>query len=347
MAALAVVLVMLCACAAAPSPSSSAGSAAHPVAAKTPPPAQNQLGATHQHQLVAEHALELAKKYGGERVLVALDIDNTLLAMEQDLGSDQWYYWQKQLEEQDPCSPQLVNGRLEVQGALYYASAMRPTQPNAAQQVRRMQDAGLKVIALTARAPEYRLATFRELRRNGFSLWRNAWPPQVGYADPFTPAGAERPVRYEDGVLFAAGQDKGLVLQDLLTRAGVAQPVLVLMVDDKQANLQQVMKTFSFSGTKVHAWHYTREHRWWTPSTRMRRAAVGRLAAGPGAGRANTRPTISTCRRTRAQAAVQACGSGFSRDWVPRLKPVTFGKFGPTRVAVRDLRGDGNSMGTK
>ena len=260
MAALAVVLVMLSACAAAPAPTPPSGSPAPAAAAaEPPPPAQNLLGSTDELQLVAELALDLAKKYGGERVLVALDIDNTLLAMEQDLGSDQWFYWQQDLEQQNPCSPQLVNGRLEVQGALYYASAMRPTQPNAAQQVRRMQDAGLKVIALTARAPEYRLATFRELRRNGFSLWRNAWPPQAGYADPFTPSGVERPVRYEDGVLFASGQDKGLVLQDLLKRAGVEQPVLVLMVDDKQANLQQVMKAFSWSGTRVHAWHYTRE----------------------------------------------------------------------------------------
>jgi Protein of unknown function (DUF2608) len=260
MAALAVVLALLSACAAAPSPSPSSGaSAATPTAAEPPPPAQNLLGTTDELQLVAELALDLAKKYGGERVLVALDIDNTLLAMEQDLGSDQWYYWQKGLEEQDPCSRELVNGRLEVQGALYYASAMRPTQPNAAQQVRRMQDAGLRVIALTARAPEYRLSTFRELRRNGFSLWRNAWPPQAGYADAFTPAGFERPVRYEDGVLFAAGQDKGLALQDLLTRADAGQPVLILMVDDKQANLQEVMKAFSWTSTRVHAWHYTRE----------------------------------------------------------------------------------------
>jgi hypothetical protein len=260
MAALAAVLAVLSACAAAPSPTATSSAAAPAAtAAEPPPPAQNLLGSTDELQLVAELALDLAKKYGGERVLVALDIDNTLLAMEQDLGSDQWYYWQMQLEEQDPCSAQLVNGRLEVQGALYYASAMRPTQPDAAQQVRRMQEAGLKVIALTARAPEYRLSTFRELRRNGFSLWQNAWPPQAGYADSFTPAGVERPVRYEDGVLFTAGQDKGLVLQDLLTRAGAGQPVLIMMVDDKQSNLQQVMKAFSWSGTKIQAWHYTRE----------------------------------------------------------------------------------------
>lgn len=262
-AAMSALLVILSACAATPPSGTQAGTQpgaqASSTAATPPPPPQNLLGSTDELALVTELSLDLARKYGGERILVALDIDNTLLAMEQDLGSDQWYYWQKSLAEQDPCSALLVDDRLAVQGALFYASAMRPTQPDAAQLVRRMQDAGLKVIALTARGAEYRLQTFRELRRNGFSLWNNAWPSPTGYAATFTPTGVERPVLYEDGVLFAAGQDKGLALQALLDRAGVEKPVLILVADDKHANLQDVMQAFSWSPTRVHAWHYTRE----------------------------------------------------------------------------------------
>ncbi len=73
-----------------------------------PPPPQNLLGTTDELQLVAELSLDLAKTYGPEQMLVVLDIDNTLLAMEQDLGSDQWYYWQEDLEAENPCSPLLV-----------------------------------------------------------------------------------------------------------------------------------------------------------------------------------------------------------------------------------------------
>jgi hypothetical protein len=261
-AALSALLAILSACAATPPAGTQAGAQATARTAAPPPPPpppQNLLGSTDELALVTELSLDFARKYGGDKILVALDIDNTLLAMEQDLGSDQWYYWQKSLAEEDPCSAQLVNDRLAVQGALFYASAMRPTQPDAAQQVRRMQDAGLQVIALTARGAEFRLQTFRELRRNGFSLWKNAWPSPTGYAESFTPAGLERPVLYEDGVLFAAGQDKGVVLQALLDRSGAEKPVLILMVDDKHANLQEVMKAFSWSATRVHAWHYTRE----------------------------------------------------------------------------------------
>ena len=244
---------LLLACASSPA---SQGRAPEP---PPPPPAQNLLGTTDELQLVSELALDLADTYGGENLLVALDIDNTLLAMEQDLGSDQWFYWQKSLAENDPCSSLYAGNRFAVQGALFHASAMRPTQHDAAEQLRRMQDAGLRVIALTSRGPEYRLQTFRELRRNGMSFWATAWPPQMGYPETFTPEGAARPVRYEDGVFFVAGQDKGAMLADLFERSGKPAPVLVLAVDDKQANLNDIMQAFSFEPTKIHAWRYSRE----------------------------------------------------------------------------------------
>ena len=88
-----------------------AGCAATPPAPEPPPPPQNLVGATDELQLVTELALDQARTYGAERILVVLDIDNTLLAMEQGLGSDQWYYWQKDLSAEDPCSPQLVSNR--------------------------------------------------------------------------------------------------------------------------------------------------------------------------------------------------------------------------------------------
>jgi hypothetical protein len=222
-------------------------------------PPQNTLGSTDDLGLVADVALQMADRYGNDRVLVVLDLDNTLLAMEQDLGSDQWFYWQYELQADEPCSPLLVSDLLAAQGALFYASAMRPTQPDAATQVRRMQDEGLPVIVLTARGPQYRLATFRELRRNGSSFWSSALPPQRGYSEPFMPEGGERPVHYEDGVYLTAGQDKGLMLKALLQKTGQPDPTLIIMADDKESNLRDVQTSFSWSGTAVHGWRFSGE----------------------------------------------------------------------------------------
>ena len=228
-------------------------------ACATVPPAQTQLRETDDLAVVVTDALDLAAQHGERRVLLVCDIDNTLLAMEQGLGSDQWYDWQKELQVENPCSAMLVSNRLAVQGALYFASAMRPTQPDAPELVRSAQDAGLNVIALTSRGPGFRLATFRELRRNDYSFWASALPPQAGFAEDFVPTGGTRDARYEEGVFLTAGQHKGDMLRALLDKTGTAYPSVIVMADDKERNLQAVMESFAGSTTAVHAWRYTRE----------------------------------------------------------------------------------------
>ena len=237
---LSILLVMLAACA-------------------TTPQADTWLRETNSLVYAVEDAEALAKIHGTERVLVVFDIDNTLMAMEQGLGSDQWYDWQKTLQLADPCDARLVSDRLAVQGALYYISAMRPTQEDAAQLVQRLQDDGLSVIALTSRGPGFRLATFRELRRNGYSFYPSAIGPERGYPDEFIPEGGSRAARYEDGVFMTAGQHKGDMLRALLEKTGTPWPAVVVLVDDKEQNLRAVLETFEGTGTAVHAWRYTRE----------------------------------------------------------------------------------------
>lgn len=225
----------------------------------TTPQAETWLRETNNLIYIVEDAQALAKIHGTERVLVVFDIDNTLMAMEQGLGSDQWYDWQKTLQLANPCDARLVSDRLAVQGALYYISAMRPTQEDAAQLVQRLQDDGLSVIALTSRGTGFRLATFRELRRNGYSFYHSAIGPERGYPDDFIPEGGSRAARYEDGVFMTAGQHKGVMLRALFKKTGTPWPAVVVLVDDKEQNLRAVLETFEGTGTAVHAWRYTRE----------------------------------------------------------------------------------------
>lgn len=207
---------------------------------------------------VAVDALTLAENTGKERLLVVFDIDNTILAMEQGLGADQWYEWQKGLAKNDHCSVQNVGDRFAVQGALYFASAMRPTQADAANQVKSVQNSGIPVIVLTSRGPDYRLQTFRELRRNGYSFSHSAIGP-AGYEQSFIPVDNGRTSRYEDGVFMTAGQHKGQMLHALLQKTGTALPAVIVMADDKQKNLDAVKETFSALDVPVHAWRYTGE----------------------------------------------------------------------------------------
>ncbi len=208
---------------------------------------------------VVADALDLADMTGTERVLMVFDIDNTLLAMEQGLGADQWYDWQKDLANNDACNPQNVGNRFAVQGAMYFSSAMRPTQQDAAKQVEIIQAAGIPVIALTSRGQDYRLQTFRELRRNGFSFTHSAIGPAGGYDQEFMPVEDGRMSRYEDGVFLTAGQHKGRMLYALLQKTGTVLPAVIVMADDKQKNLDAVKETFLALEVPVHAWRYTGE----------------------------------------------------------------------------------------
>lgn len=208
---------------------------------------------------VTADALNLAEKVGKDQVLMVFDIDNTILAMEQGLGSDQWYEWQKDLANHDQCNPENVGNRFAVSGALFFASAMRPTQENAASQVKIIQDSGIQVIVVTSRGHDYRLPTFRELRRNNYNFSRSAIGPPSGYEQPFMPVENGRLSRYEDGVFLTAGQHKGQMLYALLQKTGTQLPRVVLMADDKQKNLDDVKQTFAALDVPVRAWRYTGE----------------------------------------------------------------------------------------
>ena len=190
---------------------------------------------------------------------MVFDIDNTILAMEQGLGADQWYEWQKDLANNDHCSEQNVGNRFAVQGAVFFASAMRPTQDDAAQQVKTIQENGIPVIALTSRGPDYRLQTFRELRRNGYNFAHSAIGPAGADNLPFIPVENGRLSRYEDGVFMTSGQHKGQMLYALLQKTDTAMPAVIVMADDKQKNLDAVKETFSALEVPVHAWRYNRE----------------------------------------------------------------------------------------
>jgi hypothetical protein len=208
---------------------------------------------------VTADVIDLAERAGPKNILIIFDIDNTILAMEQGLGADQWYDWQNDLSKNDKCNLQNVGDRFAVQGALFFASAMRPTQEDAASQVKAIQQSGVPVIALTSRGPDYRLQTFRELRRNGYGFSHSAIGPAGGYSEAFIPVENGRLSRYEDGVFLTAGQHKGRMLNALLQKTGTELPRVIVITDDKQKNLDAVIETFSELEIPVHAWRYSAE----------------------------------------------------------------------------------------
>jgi hypothetical protein len=225
----------------------------------------SELRATKDFVDVAAAVNRYVDEYGAGHVLLALDIDNTVMSMDTDLGSDHWFEWQNFLLKNEPDSPFLVaktfDGLLEVQGILFKLGHMHATQPETPGLIAKLQARGIATILLTSRGPEFRAYTERELNRCGYDFAASALPvrnvpggPFLAY-DPAKPEKdgltaaeivrlklpAPKPASYANGLFLTAGQHKGIMLLTLLNDA--ARDIrAVVFVDD---NVRHVGSVFS------------------------------------------------------------------------------------------------------
>ena len=69
-----------------------------------------------------------------EETLIVFDIDNTLLKMKKDLGSDAWFNWQNRLwsapsPDSDSAVADNIDDLLNIQRLLYDVGKMEPPEP--------------------------------------------------------------------------------------------------------------------------------------------------------------------------------------------------------------------------
>lgn len=189
----------------------------------------------------------------GQRTLLVLDIDDTLLTSAGFFGSDKWYEWQKTLPAGDPGR---VACLFDVIALNYEAGDQRATQPDGPALVN-----GLAVdkLLLTSRNPLYRGGTLRTLRDAGYALPAMLGGQAEGRSWDFrkTPEAAPVRVLYDQGLYMTTGQDKGLALLDLLRRSNLRYDRVVL-VDDGKKNIDNMRAALRDAGIDYLGLHYTR-----------------------------------------------------------------------------------------
>ena len=219
-------------------------------------------------------------KHGADNVLLVVDVDNTTLAMDQPLGSDQWYSWQYDFIFRDVESPFRVakdlNELLKIQGTLFELGSMHPPEPSLPELISAIQEAGCTTIVLTSRGPEFRAATERELERNGYNFEDSALKinePSRGRFLPYDKARPNthglskqeletlrnpRPVSYSRGIFMTAGQHKGYMLRTLLARSPRTFKAIVF-ADDHEKHTTRMTQAFSDSAITTACFHYLHE----------------------------------------------------------------------------------------
>jgi hypothetical protein len=235
---------------------------------------------TADFRVVVNHVRKEARLSGPEHVLLVVDIDNTLLAMDQNLGSDQWFNSQQGLLNDSPQSTALVAkdfaGLLRAQGLLFSLSRMHPPERDLPPFVKEIQEFGGPVMVLTSRGPDFRNAAQRELKRNGYDFADSA--PKIaktprGRFMPFVPSDPKRYglsaaeverlrapdwVTYSAGILMVAGQHKGFMLKTLLARSP-HQVSTIVFVDDHKKHTERMHEAFANTEIKVVTFRYSRE----------------------------------------------------------------------------------------
>jgi len=194
--------------------------------------------------------LDTIERMMHERALYVFDIDNTLLESpkKQFIGSDQWYKWQIELPD---SSPYKVDCLLQMQGAAYYFAHLEATELGlSARLLPKLQESGKDVIALTARSPQFRPQTERELERNGFDFSSKMPLDFAGFPGTYLPSASNkiakpRAASYQTGIAMLAGQHKGEALKDLLNRIGAVEEYdFVIFFDDDEKNVDAVWQSF-------------------------------------------------------------------------------------------------------
>jgi hypothetical protein len=228
------------------------------VAPPTSPKSSLKVQETDSFTDVVKTIDDKTQLYGHNKVLVVVDIDNTLLTSESDLGGDIWYQWQRGNLEVKPREDQKVACLFEdTISLLYELGPMTLTEPTLPQIITTWQNKGLTVFALTSRSPKSRSATERELLRAGIDLSASALRPE-GQAAPILREAIPREMSYMQGIMMTSGMNKGLMLNYMLEKMQRHFDAIIF-VDDSQKNIDNLYTEFQAdTSVDMTLFHYTK-----------------------------------------------------------------------------------------
>lgn len=169
-----------------------------------------------------------------EKTLVGWDLDNTLVTTPQELGSDEWFYFNVNRRVNE--GHDFIHALHLVLPTYFFIQFNSPlilTDAIIPHMLKRFADENVYTLALTARSLYIADRTIEQLQNISISFHLPANVP----TDFYLPL--KNPAIYKGGILFSGNNDKGDVLIYFL-RYTQLYPDHIVFIDDKDHNLENV-----------------------------------------------------------------------------------------------------------
>lgn len=169
-----------------------------------------------QHPIHEIHRIKEILEYISFDTLICWDLDNTLLQAKHELGSDQWFVCLMELvSRQLEKHPDAKVWALEIYTQVQHLTQTHVVEDNVVKYIKYFFSIGLPQLIITARSPELKQTTLRQLHDNKLLF-------------------------SETEIVFCAGQSKAQALKNLLPTLPYVKHFI--MVDDKLSHLDDIQK---------------------------------------------------------------------------------------------------------
>lgn len=184
-------------------------------------------------KIVEVFHFEELKRYLEPDTLVVLDIDNTLIAPIQEVGSDQWFNHRRDWYGlQGYSSAQSLEKALVEWEAVQNITQVMTPETTTAQKVREIQDR-FTVMGLTTRGLALATRTVYQLKDVGIDLSTDSLSGNdIPLLNP-------QAILFRKGILFTSGTHKGKAILKLFEEVNYS-PKRIVFINDKATNLREV-----------------------------------------------------------------------------------------------------------
>ncbi|MFZ4772516.1 MAG: DUF2608 domain-containing protein [Chlamydiia bacterium] len=185
-----------------------------------------------------------------ENVLYIFDIDNTLIHLIQELGSDQWFYQRIQdLEKMGKTSTEAQDQTAAEFYGIQQLSQSQIVEKSIPHFIEILKEKKLPFMGLTIRGFDIARRTIQQLSDCGVELDGDVFDPAPHFIEKSSYLFSYK------GVVFTSGGNKGVALQKFLSCYDLHFDHVV-MVDDKRHHLEGVEKALEEIGISMTGYRY-------------------------------------------------------------------------------------------